>query len=178
MSPTSWVRDHPSAVVVAAILFGALILARLLPLSGVAMLSNENVIQILGVIIAGQLAVLALTVPATLELRASVSESDLASELGEGVDLIMNELKSNTLWSFLMLGLTFALSIFFEAMPSVLSTSLPFGFDVGMLFSATKVSFVVMSCLAMWDCVEPLFGISVAMTELKRMRSSSSKREQ
>ena len=142
-------------------MLASLFLVRVIPVTKAEMLSSVNVVQIMGVILAGQLAVLALTVPALFDAKAAILGSPYKddAELIELAGNIAKELKSNTLWTFYMFGVVFAVGALYDPNADSLSVSLPLGFDMGMVFSALKMSCVVLSCLAMWDSVEPLFSL-------------------
>lgn len=177
MSPSTWVRANPGtalSVIVALLSIGA---AVLLPIADVAMLGSENVIEILGIILAGQLVVLALTAPAVLETRATVLDGQYAAELLDPVDHIAQELKSNTLCCFVMFGIAFAASTVLEGMPDVLDMKILNGPDVDALFASVKITFVALSLFAMWDSVEPLFALGDAMSLLRRIEEQSETRD-
>lgn len=173
MSPIQWVREHPGLTLVIVVMIVSLGVARLAPIEKASMLGNENVLQILGVILAGLLAVLALTVPSLLEVRAAVHDSAFARELEPQVDAIMGELRSNTLGTFALFGLTFFISILLESTAGVAAFALPLGFTAGTVFCAFKITAVTCACLAMWDSVEPLFSLGQAMTMLKAAKDGN-----
>ena len=153
-----------------AVILASLFLVRVIPVDTDGMLNSVNVVQILGVILAGQLAILALTVPALFDAKAAILDSPYRedAELLGLAGNIAKELKSNTLLTFLMFGIVFFAGAFYEPNASSLSIPLPFGFDMGMVFAALKVACVVLSCLAMWDSAEPLFGLGEVKELLKQ----------
>ena len=150
-------------------MLASLFLVRVIPVTKAEMLSSVNVVQILGVILAGQLAALALTVPALFDAKAAILDSTYRdnAELLDLAETIAKELRSNTLWTFLMFGVVFAIGIFYDSNADSLSVSLPLGFDMDMVFSALKMSCVVLSCLAMWDSVDSLFNLGEVRALIK-----------
>ncbi len=163
-----WVRNNSGFATLLIVVLLSEVLAILIPVANSTMLDDENVVQILGVIVAGQLAVLALTVPALLEVHSAVLDTDYCEELLDPIELLSGELKSNTVCSFAMFGIAFGASTVLESMPDILDSRIANGPDVNTLFAGVKIALVVFSLLLMWDSIEPLFGLGKAMSLLKK----------
>ena len=177
MTPYEWVRKYPEAVVLTAVGASSLVLVKLLSLTDVSKLGNENVMQLMGIVLAGQLAVLVLTVQAVLDLRVQVLGSIEAASLGPEIDWVLSELESNTLFTFIEFALMFFMALAFESKQELLAIKLPLDSTVADAFCACKITFVIISYLVMWDSIGSLCGIGVAMTALKRITAARRCRE-
>lgn len=172
MTPTTWVRSHPGHVVTIAVMLLSTLIARFMPVAKADMLDSVNVAQMLGVILAGQLAVLALTVPALFDAKTAILDSPYSDyhELLGIADNIARELRSNTIWTFMMFGVVFLIGVLYDPVACSFHVSLPFGFEIGMVFSALKITCVALSCLAMWDSIDPLFNLGEVKAILTKGR--------